>query len=793
MDSNYYSVDELLAWMLDNSRTLGWGAIVAYDQLRANRLLVQGYILRFGSNSYLPLINQKMESGEYSTEYLTNLKLSVPRLAFPNADLEDSNATLTMDFLGGTIMTVLNIAGGIPRIDRILKVLPVGGPQLTMEIDLKRLSGTVGDVGQVVLNIAEGEVFKANFVLGDLSQEMVGARFKLLFEELDDDQKVFPLGELVGDLNGPLTPETFEIRTMPAPGATLLSADNYGDGAVLLFVRLKGGTGGNYPGANSGFKYLIPADKNGQEYSGTVLLASKVLAINLFKPHIESEIGKGISLMPSTDSSDKAIALSATAGSWTLGKMSLVKQSNPFLSAESHEELVFDFSRDEPLTFTVAAGGLLRVTWKQAKSFMFNFVRQDMGWDPEEEDSLVHFTHSMEFFLKASIDQATGVVTFVPASAVSSTVTVEKAKGDIDLYYTFKDDMLGSVTRLLDDMYAQLSSMALPEVDTFLIRNLLFPGQNALRLREGFVPGDLALFGHIDPLRTSVAISPLQVNLMPGGTQKFTLQPAVSGATWSVEGELEETDVGTIDASGVYKAPAASSLKEGYRTVRVTGKGKLNGQDVTASALVSVMESSISVSPTFKVCGTEGKVTLTAGIMDGGNPAWSLKDPTLGGELSTTAGAECVYTAGPRSPTRKGMYIEAVQVKNAAANETVEALLLVLNTKINTQVTISADSKPETGKVQLQVEGKNGPINPPANAICELLVSGGGTLSSAGVFTEPANAKGFAVVSIVVPSDFEDHSGFIVLPLPLSTYADISRRVSDSIRARAIGFPPAHP
>ncbi|WP_175651648.1 hypothetical protein [Pseudomonas sp. Marseille-P9899] len=798
MSNNNHSVDELLAWLDGKSKTYGWGAVVAYDRRRTNRLLDQLYIERFNSKSFLPLINETMESSAYSKEHLTNLKLSAPRLAFSNADLESSRSTLTMDFVGGMIMTELAASGAPARIDRILKILPVGGPQLTMVMDLRQVSGTVGTVGEVGLSIAEGREFKANFVLGDLSQEQVGSRFKVLFEELEDHQKIFPLGELTGDLNGPLTPEAFAIRTMPAPGATRASANNYGDGAVLLFVRLKGGTSGDYPGKGSGFKYLIPADKNGKEYTGSMLLSSRTLFDQLLREHAESAVGQGLKFAPYTGGIDIAWRLAANAGSISCDvDITVPGQNSPDASCNLKSSPGFAFnSSKSPYTVQANAMGL-SVTWNVEVGADYKYKADKPGWWDENKEGVMACSLAWSSGFDARLD-AQGVVYFEPKTddLKLSFKIDEYLDGFLTGHNDFDDR---SVSMRVQEkvkplLVSYLKKFSAPNVDTFLIRNLLFPGQNALQLHDVYVPGDLALFGHIDPLRTSAAVSPQQVNLQPGGTQKFTLEPALSGVTWSVRNtDPGEADVGTIDASGSYKAPAANTLKEGYRTVVVTGKGKLDGQDVSASALVSVMASTISVSPIFQVCGAGDNVTLTAAIMGGGNPAWSLKTPALGGKLSTTTGAECVYTAAASSADRAKIYIEAIQVKNAAANETVEALLLVLNTLINLPVVISEASKPETGQVQLQAVGKNGPVNPPPDATCTLLVSGGGTLSPSGVFTEPANANGFAVVSVVIPGNFSDDIGFIVLPLPLSTYADISRRVSDSIQAHSRAFAPDLP
>ncbi|MCU1734773.1 MULTISPECIES: Ig-like domain-containing protein [unclassified Pseudomonas] len=799
MSNSNHSIDELLAWLDGKSRTFGHGCVVAYDQRKTNKLLSQIYIERFNStNGYLPLINQTMDSGDASKEFLSNLKLSAPKLLFSNADLDDSRATLTMDFVGGLIMTVLYSEGAAARISRIQKILPIGGPQLSMVLDLERVKGAVGDTGQVALKIAEGREYKANFVLGDIPQEQVGAQFKLLFEGLRDDQKIFPLGTLSGDLNGPLTPESFEIRTMPAPGATRRGADNYGHGAVLLFVRLKGDADISYPGSGSDFKYPIPADKNGKEYTGTVLLSSRVLFNDLIAPHAEADIGHGIKFKPYAGGTDIASSLQATAGGLVYNEFEVFRDLGNRENVRLIADYNFEFSKGKPFTVQKNGDGLI-AEWNPhlTTSYWFKEVKAD--WFDDEKTGTLECGANTKISIKARLD-TDGVVVFESDSTsrlvwIYTKVDQELrgltySNGDGDDYFT------SSLKRQLSSHFDNfLHRITAPNIDTFLIRNLLFPGHNALQLHDVYVPGDLALFGHIDPLRTTVVVSPLQVTLLPGASQKFTLDPAPSDANWSVRStEPGETNVGTIDASGVYKAPAASSLKEGSMTVVVTGKGKLDGQDVTSSALVSVMEHTVTVSPIFEICESAKEVALTAGIMGSGNPAWSLKTPALGGKLSTNAGGECVYTAAPVSSDRDVMYVETVQVKNPTANDTIEVQLLVLRPlSINMPVLVSEDSKPETGQVQLHVGSKNGPVVPPPGAICKLLVSGGGTLSPTGVFKEPANAKGFAVISVVIPGDFSDHNGFIVLPLPLSAYADISRRASDSIQAHAMAAAPDLP
>lgn len=781
MNSNY-SVDDLLGWLSGKSRTFGWGAIVAYDRRKTNQLLNQLYIERFSGTSYLPLISESMKTGEHSYEHTTGLQLSVPKLSFHVANLNESRAGLTMDFIGGLIMSETGSPGGASFIYKIQKVLPVGGPQLSMELNLRTSTGSVVANGHVVVDISTGDKFSANFVLPGQPATAIGTRFREIFTALDPEQKVFHLGQLEGDLNGALTPDGFQLRTMAAPGAKNKASDNYGDGAVLMFVRLKGGFLGNFPGEDAGFKYLIPADQGGKEYTGTVLLANKVVMSDLIRTHVEREVGGNLKLVAESTSSELPTDLIATAGNWTVPDIDVKNDGATFLKANNLEPLLFDFDSTEPFAISLASGGLLKFSWKGTSSFLFYFYRHDVGFNPKEENSYVHFEHSMEFFLRTELDPDTGIVTFVPAPGGTSTVTVRKDPGEIALYYSFKDIFEGTVVNRLGTMHSQLSRISMPAIDTFLIRNLLFPGHNALRLQSSHSPGDVVLFGHIDRELTSATVSPSNPIIEVGGSQRFTVDPGLASLVWSVRGtEPGDTNIGSIDSSGLYKAPPPGSLPTGYQTVVVTAKGKLGTQDVTASALVSVLATTITLTPIFQVCDDNESLELSAETLQGISPTWSLANPAQGGKIDVK-GKACTYTAGPQNPDLPDMFIDTVIVKNPQTNATAEAKILVLNRGIGMAVTVSEDSKPETGQVQLMLDFGEVPELPIEGEDVFTLLSGSGSISPAGLYKEASGATGFAAIGVVAGTGSRRKGGIIVLPLPLALYSDITRRVSDSLR-----------
>ncbi|NMY73335.1 hypothetical protein [Pseudomonas sp. WS 5071] len=267
---------DLVDALKGKSSTSGWDAMVLYDQRKTNELLYQLYVERYNSEvGIIEPASMDMPWGDQGyVEHLYNLKFSAPKLSFEISKPEDSpRARLTLDMIGGMIVSTNKRSGGIRYVSRINTILPVGGPQLWMDQLITK--GAVGEGGEVMIDLQNTDNFYANFVVGALAQGAIGMMFKEYFENLSDEQKRFPLGNLTGDLNGILTPVSFEIKTRASVPDALKYSLEYGDGAVMLLITLKDGVNGTtYPSESS--TYLIPSDGEGVQYTGTMLLSSKV-------------------------------------------------------------------------------------------------------------------------------------------------------------------------------------------------------------------------------------------------------------------------------------------------------------------------------------------------------------------------------------------------------------------------------------------------------------------------------------------------------------------------------------
>ena len=260
-------------WFLAEKRDYGWDMMIAYDRTTLNDLLQQQFIDRYVHNRNLPLISTSI-AFEHSSEHFSRMQLRSPRGSFETSGLSSTTAVLTMDFIGGTHISAEHY-NQHSIVTRIREIVPVAAPQLAFNAPLDELSDGGWDGRGLLLDLAKGTDFRANFVLDSLTQLDIGRRFAEIFAGLDDDLKTFQLGSL--DRSLPV-PRTIRLRVMKAPGADDPHADNHGDGALLLLINFHQAHDGSMPTEASGFLYPVPAALPHTPLSITLMTFSTPLA-----------------------------------------------------------------------------------------------------------------------------------------------------------------------------------------------------------------------------------------------------------------------------------------------------------------------------------------------------------------------------------------------------------------------------------------------------------------------------------------------------------------------------------
>ncbi|SCY83162.1 MULTISPECIES: hypothetical protein [unclassified Pseudomonas] len=787
------SLTSLIAKMHGRTLTCGWDALVLYDQRKTNELLMQLYIERVNSeNGYIEPMSMVAPWGEDAyKEYIHDLKLSAPRLSFENADPKlAAKARLTMDMIGGMIVSAKKPPGGPFYISKLLKILPVGGPQLWMDQPVTK--AVVNGLGDVLIDLAKADNFNANFVLGKLSMEEVGSRFQYYFEEnIPAEMKVFPLGRLDGQLNGVLTPQNFEVRLTKSTPTAVMGDERYGEGAVMLFITLKGGRDSSrFPDAQA--PYLIPADGGAAKYTGTLILSSKVFAESILKPALENSIGKDLVLAVVSQGQDSASMPQAISGGSNIG---FDTATYPYWSA-SNQNIGFINSKLEPFAYQFkwlpavpsglnvfyGAKGNVYIQWLGSVSGQCKVPARNPTYNFGYQCS-----HTLEIALEAGIDPVSSHVEL--GNPVAEVLRIQTTFNGSAGHY-WNQDGESETRRHIDErvrsvIVGVVDKIQIPSIDTFTLRNLLFPGHNALHLTKAYVPGDLALFGEIDPLRTSAKLSPLNSTVEAGSGFQFDLTPMPSNVTWSardIDGRVSLPEV--ISASGYFTAPSQSQMPEGFLAIVVTARGMLDGAPVQSSALVSVLGSMVLTNPLYDSCDPGETKQLTAESLEGGALEWNILTPQWGSSLTPVSGepTKRTYTAGGSSDRYTPFSLDKIEVRQTSNGQVGYIHILIQNQAVTTPLRISEASDPDNGTVQFELRGTPGPVDP--SWVTWKLLGGPGTFDeSTGFYREPASVApgSFIVVSGMVPDEFQDMLAVAAIPLPLSKYVELLEILNETV------------
>lgn len=282
------SLESLLARMRQGSVTQGWGAISIFSRGRLNRLLEQQYIERFNGYGFLPAFSGQVFLDDLQSRSieLEGIMLGQPRLSFNTASLTNSTAVVTMNILSGHYAASRHPAGAVKALSSTFNISEAQGFTLEMDIDLSMVVGEIDKQGKVKLNLSEGVNFRCNLAGDDEATNTRLSDFlKESFEDLPAHRSVFQLGMLELKGYSYLTPTSFRILTQAAPGAKVRGALNFGEGGVVIFIRLAGNaTDGRFP-PDSSFPYLLPDD---QEPDGSDRYSAALILSEAMIPYIEN-------------------------------------------------------------------------------------------------------------------------------------------------------------------------------------------------------------------------------------------------------------------------------------------------------------------------------------------------------------------------------------------------------------------------------------------------------------------------------------------------------------------------
>jgi len=513
------------------SITNGWDAICAYDATQLNNVFLQQFLLQTQTTDALNIRTVMLDPDGSLVPLFLDVLLGPPEISFPS-DLSTQQLQATMVIISGQI---IQFQPGTPAL--INSVLSVNAPPQSVMTGPVTLDKTPGsdNLGTIVLNLAAGawDVSLQGIAPGSPVSTALGAALQNYFANVSTQYTVATVAQ--SDLPQALTPTSFEMY--------LQSSGSDGDGALLLLIQTSGSGGTVGPLAD----YPIPSGSD-----STVIVSNNAVMNGVMLAGLNSEVAP------------LGAAFAYDAGSETLsiasGSPLLINLQGPFGQALNW------FSQPAPVGVPFGLSvqytdGVFELSWSTEIVTLWQAPAGDAGG----AGVTVNWSAAGEW----SVDPTTGIVS-LPSPGLPVVVATDDS--------TYSSDFQQALQTELNQL---LQGFALPQIDTFVLSNLLFANSNAFVPSSASMPYDLVVTGNIAPgLQLSPASATLAVT--EGATLSYTvISSAPVDVLWNVI-----WGPGHINASGVY-TPSKSAPMPAIVVVNAVSKENLS---VTGSALLIVYE-----------------------------------------------------------------------------------------------------------------------------------------------------------------------------------------------------------
>ena len=802
--SSPQSLDEFLKEMEKGPTTFKWDALLVFDRGVTNALLMQEYIDRIDiEDVWFPALpDGNVDVGNGIEHVLLGLILDKPRLSFENASIQDSKGKLQMRLVGGKRIEVIEkYLDGQPV--RSIVALTVYNAAthgiLDMNIRLEAVEGSVNSNGKVLLDLSNAFDHRFNGGGTEFERVQLGLYFQDVFDAWSDRNEImtqFPLSEMVVAEGSPINPGVFGLRTHAAPGATVLGSEGYGDGAVIVFVAMRGSAPGSRPHNDQAMLYMLP--EAATPYTSNLVFSQKFVVTHILKLAFEQlEMTKGrfdVEALPG-----ERYKLVANSGYSHSEAVSLAKQRSGGVGSEYWEN---HLRLDAVNPVIISPGDQLRFEDRSVKgTFISNQPigkvkatwsgKWGSGTDWFDLHANVMVDVSFKFVIKR-VGQQARFFFEVDQFAASATFNIEIGSGSDkdrwrEMAIEIQRDLEGIFRPWYEARFDEVKNLSL-EIDALRLNNLLFRGENVVDPRDAALPTDLTLLGNLAPKRTSLVISPSEPIVASGQVIEFTAESELGGVTWKVEnlpGEKGETGGFSASWSGRYTAPSDLALRaEGHRRLIVTA----TRGDLVSRVLVSVVPSQVTVNPWVAVVNVGMSHSLSAATPHPAGLTWDT--PELGAvapddDLLNPGGYK--YTAPVKLPQRQALdplcylalRLDPVTVHPAAGGPAATIDMLVVGTK-NPNYWLEPKGLPD-GSVELpfyMLDRDEGKVAVPEPVEWTVL-RGSGIVDQATRVYKPAPNSSEQYVIIAAFYDFPgsvDTVDYVVLPMPLvpvRRYAEI--------------------
>lgn len=187
------------------------------------------------------------------------------------------------------------------------------------------------------------------------------------------------------------------------------------------------------------------------------------------------------------------------------------------------------------------------------------------------------------------------------------------------------------------------------------------------------------------PTITLVSVSPSSANVQPGAGQLFTAMVSGTGnfpgtVTWSVSGQSDDANLGTISSTGFY---TAANNPPNPNTVTVTATSTLDTLKSGSSNVIigssPFQITGVKISPTSANLKTTQTQQFTATVQGTGSfssaVSWSMADDSSGNSVEGTISASGLYTAPELVPLSGSVTVEVASAVDSTIKTSAQITL----------------------------------------------------------------------------------------------------------------------
>ncbi len=776
---------------------MDWPMIAALDRDNTNQLLSQVYISRFNTSRFLPPVSGKIEGAGSEYRYaIESFLLSEPRLYFESTSLNDSRANMKMQVLGGNQISQKYINSQWYA-QSIHYISPALGPELLFNLNLPDTPVQVGEDGSLSMDLSRSSDFELTYTDSALDNKLGGDFFKLLFEKLDPDQRVYPVGNVeLSDIPW-FKPKAAVLRTQKKQNST--------DGAVLIFVQIEGLPAGFLP-ADDKMRYILS-----DGYSARVLFNRKSVLLPLIEKGLKSAFNAGaVSLLPDekgfiskAEIKDWSIALRELSldgefvTEWDRRKYSVwygldledvELKGGRSLVFDVKDSLTFNFDFGDPIPMSYrgvsGSESFIELVGANVVTFMDDWVNKQFPVYSPKMLCNVTYNNMMQPPLvdikmlgKAQVHKevdANEAFTTNPQGTVWDEYRYTLLPAQLDKSWRSHVNEGRYKEPLLDKIKQKLQDQLFLVKDLELLSDLVkFNFGKIIDIKDVQLVMDGDVKGDVSPALTSFSVAPLMVTLTPCAQHKFDIIPqAESGqVTWTLEDPQRTGKLGTITPEGLYTAPTADLLDGLFKHVRVVAKHK--STNYTSAALITVLKEPLTVNPLIDSTSGMARTLKAASVgIDGDKLSWSIKQTGTQGSLDKYTGSTVTYTPSKNFDNDVIFVVDEVTVTDGVNTAT----SYIVNRKsdpvnvVKYEVVQSNEDGASSPAVKCQATVNTKPVD----AKWKVMLGGPGEIGEdSGLYTvDPTADQRFVLIHsrATVSTEFGDFvfDGYLILPLPLS-------------------------